>query len=151
MTQATDELQQPDDQSSNGNAPKPRVGVQDGLGITGEGGGYFELPKILLEAPADFSELLARSRLSSRQITIATRLLAKAGRYERGSVKVEEIIFNTARMLIGKDGEARSEAIQASTGSQTWQSRLKNGWLGNLFGRGQEGRPNNVAQREVNQ
>lgn len=149
MTTESSELIQPVEPSQNGHK---RVGLQDGLGISGEGGGYFELSKILLEAPDDFSELLARTRFSQRQITIATRLLAKAGRYQRGSVSVEEIIYNTARMLIGQDGQARAEAIQASTGSQTWQSKLKTSWLGGLFGGNREGgRPNNVAQRDINQ
>ena len=101
-----------------------RAGLKE-MFVGSEGSDYFDLPKELLEATTDFSKLWARGRLSDSDLSQVNRVLADIERYDRGSTDIRQLVYRKLAGSIGRDGEARKEAIAAQTGGQSWMSSLK--------------------------
>ena len=105
-----------------GNKKKgPRSGLKD-LFVSEEMSGGFDLTRALLEAPDDFSLLLARSRLDEQEIGQLVRILGREDRYETG---ITRLAWLKLAAKIGQGGKAREESIRAASGGQSWSASLR--------------------------
>jgi|25_taG_2_1085351.scaffolds.fasta_scaffold04171_2 phosphate starvation-inducible protein PhoH len=156
MAQETFEEMPPDDYPehqpgqnghSNGNSPVPnskRAGTGE-LFVGSEDSGFFELPKELLQASGNFDELMARGRVSDKELAAIIDMLTEDDQYHRGSIEPSRVAYLKLAGSIGVNGQARDEAIRAHTGGQNWKSNLMNP-MDKIFGRGPQA--NGTGQRE---
>lgn len=139
----------PEQSNGNSNDSKPGNSNRAGTGdvfVGSEDSGFFELPKELLKASGDFDELMARARVSDKELAAIIDILTEDDQYHRGSIEPSRVAYLKMAGSIGVNGQARDEAIRAHTGGQSWKSNLMNP-LDRMFGtRGSQN--NGTGQRE---
>ena len=85
------------------------------LFVTGEGGG-FDPVRELMTGSDDPSELLARTRLTDKEIARDMRILGRRQRYRKGSTNVDDLIRYRLIAVISRESEGRKEAVDMVTG-----------------------------------